>query len=277
MKTRYTLFLLWFLAVAASARTPLVILHTNDTHSQLEPFASEDGKNADKGGILRREYLIRLVRSEEPNVLVVEAGDFVQGTPYFNMFKGEAEVGLMNFLHLDAITLGNHEFDNGVEALADMLRKANFPVVVTNYDVSRTALKDLVKPWIIVRKGGLLIGIVGAGLNPEGSIMSTNFEGIIYHDPIQAVESRAAWLKEKMKCDIVVCLSHLGYESGKKEPDDLKMAGQTRHVDVIIGGHTHVYLDTPTLKKNLNGDTVIVNQIGKAGVYVGRLDLEIGK
>jgi len=274
LRNAISLFLL-LIIVTASAQTPLVILHTNDTHSQLEPYLTGEGANSEKAGILRREALIRKVRSEETNVLVFEAGDFVQGTPYFNIFKGEAEVDLMNFLKLDAVVLGNHEFDNGIEALASMLKKANFPIVCTNYDVSHTVLKDIVKNWLIVKRGKLLIGVVGACINPKGLIMNSNFDGVIWMDPISTIEARAAWLKEKKKCDVVICLSHLGYENDNGKPDDLTLAQNSRHIDVIVGGHSHSFLEKPTLKHNLNGDTVIINQVGKSGLYLGRLDLEV--
>jgi len=278
MKLRNILSALLLLTVVlVSARTPLVIIHTNDTHSQLEPFAEGEGYDAGNGGILRRECLIREVRSQEPNVLVFESGDFVQGTPYFNLFKGDAEMELMNFLKLDAVTLGNHEFDNGIEALATMLKKAEFPVVCTNYDVSQTVLKGIVKPWLIVKRGKLLIGIVGAAINLKGLTMSSNYEGLVYLDPISTVDARAEWLKKKKKCDIVICLSHLGYQYDTKKPDDLKLAEKSKNIDVILGGHTHLYLKEPTLIQNLNGDTVIVNQMGKSGVYMGRLDLSVGR
>jgi len=278
MKLRNILSALLLLTVVlVSARTPLAIIHTNDTHSQLEPFVEGEGYDAGNGGILRRECLIREVRSQEPNVLVFESGDFVQGTPYFNLFKGDAEMELMNFLKLDAVTLGNHEFDNGIEALATMLKKADFPVICTNYDVSQTVLKGIVKPWLIVKRGKLLIGIVGANINLKGLTLSSNYEGLVYLDPISTVEARAEWLKKKKKCDIVICLSHLGYQYDTNKPDDLKLAEKSRNIDVILGGHTHLYLKEPTLIRNLNGDTVIINQMGKSGVYMGRLDLSVGR
>lgn len=276
MKNQYLSFFLLLTVFSASAGTPLVILHTNDTHSQLEPYTLKDDKQGD-AGIVRRESLIRSVRSEEPNVLVFESGDFVQGTPFFNYFKGEAEVALMNYLKLDAVTLGNHEFDNGMANLATMLKKADFPVVCTNYDLSHTVLKNVVKSWLIVRRGDLRIGIVGANINPEGLIMRTNFQGGVYLDPILTVEARAAWLKENKKCDIVICLSHLGYKNENGKPDDLMLAEQSKNIDVILGGHTHTFLETPTLRRNMNGDTVIINQVGKGGFFMGRIDLSVGK
>jgi len=267
------LVILFFLVFLASAQTPLVILSTNDTHSQLEPFGAGEGNDSGLGGIVRREAIIRGIRHTEPNVLVFEAGDFVQGTPYFNLFKGDAEMELMNLLGLDAVTLGNHEFDNGIEALAVMLKKADFPIVCTNYDLSSTALRDLVKPWLVLKRGGLRIGVVGANIDLKGKSMTSNYEGLVYLDPLTTVDARAGWLKKNKKCDIVVCLSHLGLEYKDGKPDDVTLAAKSRNIDVIIGGHTHFYLKEPILKQNLNGDSVIISQMGKGGVYLGRLDL----
>jgi len=272
MKYRLLAFMvIW--AILTSAQTPLVIVHTNDTHSQLEPFGPGEGYDSGMGGILRRETIIRRIKLSEPNVLVFESGDFVQGTPYFNLFKGEAEMNLMNFLGLDAVTLGNHEFDNGIEALALMLKKASFPIVCTNYDVSSTVLKKLVKPWLILKRGGLRIGVVGANIDLKGKCMTSNYEGLVYLDPLKTVDARAGWLKKHKKCDVVICLSHLGLEYDNGKPDDVTLAEKSSNIDVILGGHTHSFLKEPLKKQNLNGDTVLISQMGKGGVYLGRLDL----
>lgn len=260
-----------------SAKSPLVILHTNDTHSQLEPYPLEDARDAGLAGIVRREALYRSIRSVEPNVLALDAGDFVQGTPYFNFFKGRAEIQLMNYLKLDAVTLGNHEFDYGTDSLAKMLEGANFPVVCTNYCFDGTILGKIVKKWLVVKKGNLRIGIVGTCVNPHGLIMKDNYEGVKWMDPISSAENTAAWLKKKKKCDIVICLSHLGFDNKDDTPDDVHMAKETRNIDVIIGGHSHTFLKQPVIIKNLDGRDVIVNQVGKGGIYAGRLDLTVGK
>jgi 5'-nucleotidase len=274
---RGCVFLVFFmvLVLVVRAGTPLVILHTNDSHSQLEPIGSEDLKNKGKGGILRREALIRSVRTTEPNVLVLDAGDFVQGTSYFNFFKGAAEIDLMNMLKLDAVTLGNHEFDNGVEALSKMLKKARFEVICTCYDVSGTDLNDLVHPWRVVSKGSLRIGIVSANISPKGLIADKNFKGIRYLDPIRTADSTAVWLKDVKRCDLVVCISHLGFNREGSIPDDQKLAALSRGIDVIVGGHTHTLFKEPVFIKNQTGDSVLVNQCGKGGIVVGRLDLEV--
>lgn len=266
-------FLLSFFNLKAG--TPLVLLHTNDTHSQLEPYRSDDKYNADMGGIVRRAALIREVRSKEPNVLVVDAGDFVQGTPYFNLFHGDAEISLMNKVGLDVLTLGNHEFDNGIPFLVTMLKKAKFKVVSSNYDLSATPLRKYVRPWLIVKKGKLRIGIVSANISPNGLISPANFKGIKYLEPYEAAEVKAAWLKSVKKCDLVVCLSHLGLDNKGEAPDDLRMAETTKSIDVIIGGHSHTFMRSPAKKVNAAGDTVIINQVGKGGIYVGRIDLDV--
>jgi len=275
MKYRITLFILMSLVVLTSlnAQTPLVLLHTNDVHSQLEPLPADDPRNPDLGGVLRREALCRAVRDQEPNVLVFESGDFVQGTPYFNFFKGEAEVRLLNVIKPAAITLGNHEFDNGVAFLADILKQADFPIVCTNYVVKRTPLSRYVKSWLVIRQGGLRIGVVSANIKPDGLIAQANFKGIKWLDPIKTADKRAAWLKRVKKCDLVICLSHLGHKMDEDMADDLKLAAGSRYIDVILGGHTHTFLRQPIKVNNLVGQPVIINQVGKSGIYVGRLDL----
>jgi 5'-nucleotidase len=266
---------LCLLITSLNAGTPLVVLHTNDTHSQIEPYGAEDARNESKGGILRREALIRSVRLNEPNVLVVDAGDFVQGTPYFNFFKGDVEVELMNRLGLDAVTLGNHEFDNGLEPLASALKKARFDVVCSNYSFKGTPLETLVVPWKMVIKGTLKIGIVSANINLQGLVSGRNHIGVTYQNPIQTADSIASWLKSIQHCDLVICLSHLGYNSDGSLPDDLKLASSTTSLDVIIGGHTHTFMKAPVLVKNKKGADVIIHQSGRGGVLVGRLDLDV--
>lgn len=276
MRKNYMLLSLLLGAVfTLNAGTPLVLLHTNDTHSQLEPYKSDDKYNADMAGIVRRAGLIHEVRAKEPNVLVLDAGDFVQGTPYFNLFHGDAEMSLMNKVGLDATTLGNHEFDNGIPFLVNMLKKAKFKVVSSNYDVSSTPLRKYVKTWLIVKKGKLRIGIVSANINPYGLVSPANFSGIKYLKPYETAEAKANWLKSVKKCHMVICLSHLGFDNKGAAPDDIRLAEKTKSIDVIIGGHTHTFLRNPVLKVNAKGDTVVINQVGKGGIYVGRMDLDV--
>lgn len=264
-----------FILFPVHAQTTLVLLHTNDVHSQLEPLPDDDPRNPGLGGIVRREALIRSVRAQEPNVLVFDLGDFVQGTPYSNFFKGEAEVRLLNTLKPTAVTLGNHEFDNGLSLLANMLKLATFPIVCTNYNVKGTPIARYVKPWLVVRQGGLRIGIVSANIKPDGLIAADNVKGITWTDPLQTTVERAAWLKRVKKCDLVICLSHIGFNMDGGQLDDLTLAARSRHIDIILGGHTHTFLNQPVVVKNLDGQPVIINQAGKSGVYVGRLDVVV--
>lgn len=272
MNKIYIVILSLFVALQIDAAVPFVVLHTNDTHSQIEPYGEDDKRNAGKAGILRREVLIREIRQQNKNVFVFDVGDFVQGTPYFNFFKGRAEVELMNYLKPDAVTLGNHEFDNGIDFLVDMIKKAKFPVVCTNYDLSSTPLNKYVKPWLIIKRGGLNVGVVSANINPKGLISAANYEGMKWLEPISKADEVAGWLKKSKGCDIVICLSHLGYEYDNGMADDKKLAAKSRNIDVILGGHTHTFMRTPEIIKNAEGKDVVVNQSGKGGIQVGRLD-----
>jgi 5'-nucleotidase len=250
----------------------LVILHTNDTHSNIETITS--GRNAGYGGFQRVANYFDKVRHENNNVLVLDAGDYNQGTPYFTLFKGAMEVMLYNAMGYDAVCLGNHEFDNGQQQLADRLKKANYPTLCANFDFSKSPLKDLVKPWIIINKGGRKIGIIGVLLNLKGYVSESGRADIIYKDPIKTANKLAKQLKYGEKCDLVIVLSHLGYDGGDKEnPSDTELAKFSKNIDIIIGGHSHTFLEKPVLIKTRAGKGVIVNQTGTAGVYVGRLDI----
>lgn len=250
----------------------LVILHTNDTHSNIETITS--GRNAGYGGFQRIADYFDRVRHESANVLILDAGDYNQGTPYFTLFKGTAEVMLYNAMGYDAVCLGNHEFDNGQQQLADRLKKANYPTLCANFDFSKSPLKDLVKPWIIINKGGRKIGIIGVLLDLRGYVSESGRADIIYRNPIKTVNKIAKQLKQGEKCDLVIVLSHLGYDGGNKEnPSDTELAKYSRNVDIIIGGHSHTFLEQPVIMKNREGKGVVVNQTGTAGVYVGRLDI----
>ncbi len=247
----------------------LTILHTNDTHSQVEPL---DAKvtNGNLGGYVRRMEMIDRYRQTD-NVLLVDAGDFCQGTPYFNLYHGRIEVDAMNRMGYDAATLGNHEFDNGVDTLAVILKQAAFPIVCTNYDVQGTALEEIVKPYCIVEKQGLKIGIIGLTVDLNGLTLAQNYAGLTYREPIQAANDKAAFLKQTEKCDLVVCLSHLGYD----EPPvcDLDLARNSKDIDVIIGGHTHTLVVNEKVP-NLLGDSVLIAQMGKSGAYLGCIKLQ---
>ncbi len=249
--------------------TTLTILHTNDTHSQVEP------KVNGQGGYARRMGLIAEERKQNPNLLLVDAGDFCQGTPYFNFFHGRVEIDALNRMGYDAATLGNHEFDNGLDTLAAVLRLAHFPIVCANYEVAGTPLEGIVKPYTIVKKGGLKIGIFGLGVQPKGLIADKNFEPIGYLAPYPIAQEMATLLRHDKHCDVVVCLSHLGtYPGAPDDYCDTELAAETRDIDVIIGGHTHKKYDDLRIR-NLDGIEVPIQQMAKSGVWLGEVVLHL--
>ncbi len=255
---------LWLPSCLPAPTEPLAILHTNDWHSHFEPL-----KNG-KGGIGRRLTLIKQLRKQYPLSILVDAGDFFQGTPYFNFYKGALEIEAMNKMGYEVVTLGNHEFDYGIDNLATQLRKAKFTVVNTNYLIKHESLKYIVKPWAIVRKKNFRIGFVGAGIDLKGLVPEDLWKGITYLDPISVVDSMAAELKRK-KCNLVVCLSHLGYKKHGDRLTDIDLAQNTRYIDVIVGGHSHTVLNPPQIVHNKDGEPVVIAQAGWAGQYVGLL------
>lgn len=259
-------FFYCIVAVMALACTPqdhLTILHTNDTHSQVEPKANN------QGGYARRMGVIRAERAKDKNLLLVDAGDFCQGTPYFNFYHGRVELQAMNRMQYDAATLGNHEFDNGLDTLAAVLQTAKFPIVCANYDFTGTVLENIIKPYTIVRKGGLKIGIFGLGCDPKGIISDKNFQPAKFLDPYPVAQQMADTLRAQ-KCDIVICLSHMG-TFGKSPEDicDTTLVAHTRGIDAVIGGHTHKLYDNLHIA-NLDGDSIPVVQMAKSGVYLGK-------
>lgn len=261
------------LAETAASAVKITILHTNDVHSHLDPFPASDPRNAGKGGIVNRARLISRIRSEEKNVLLFDAGDAFQGTPYFNFFHGEPEIRAMSLLGYDAMTMGNHDFDGGAELFARQIKAhANFPVLVANYDVSQSPLNGTVQPFKIFKKGGVKIGVFGLGIAPDGLIPLNLFAGTRYLDPVARANETARFLRNEEQCSLVVCLSHLGYALQGNEISDLKLAPQTRGIDLIIGGHTHTFLKEPTIVQNLDGKPVLINQVGFGGINLGRLD-----
>ena len=260
--------------VFASAKTKLVILHTNDTHSQVEPTEKSGLKTADMGGYARRMGVIATIRAEEKNVLLLDAGDFSQGTPYFNFYNGRVEVDALNHMKYDAITLGNHEFDNGIDTLAVILKKAQFPVLSSNYKLDKTPLSEIIKPYLIMNRGGLRIGILTANIEPKGLIIESNYKGVVYEDPIDKANEIAAYLKQNKKCDVIICLSHLGADTTKAAVNDFDLARKTRFIDVIIGGHSHSMI-TNTTQLNAAGKPVVIAQMAKSGLYLGRVELEL--
>lgn len=251
----------------------ITILHTNDTHSQIEPFDPNHHKFANKGGVARRASLIQKVRNENPNTLLLDAGDIFQGTPYFNYFGGEIEFKLMSLLKYDAATMGNHDFDNSIEGFHHQLPNASFDFVCANYDFKNTILNTLVKPYKIFFKDGIKIGVFGLGIELHNLVSPELFKETTYLDPIEITKDITRELKENENCDLIICLSHLGYHyKNTQKVSDLKLAAATKDIDLIIGGHTHTFLPKPTLVKNVNNETVIVNQVGAYGVNLGRID-----
>jgi len=266
---------------SASYFNPLkiTILHTNDTHSRLEPFPMDGSRNQGLGGIASRGKLISKIRNEEENVLLLDAGDIFQGTPYFNIYKGEPEIKAMTSLGYDATTIGNHDFDAGMESLATQLtRHANFPMLVCNYDFTGTAMENKTQPYKIFKKQKLKIGVFGIGIEPKGLIPENLFGVMKYLDPVQSANEVADQLKRKEGCDMVICLSHLGNKyKDKNQVSDEVLSKETENIDLIIGGHTHTFLDEPLVYKNKKNNDVIVNQVGFAGIILGRLDFEFSK
>lgn len=264
----------------SSAETKqITILHTNDVHSHIDPFPADHPRNANMGGVARRATLIESIRKENSNVLLLDAGDIFQGTPYFNYYGGELEFKLMSMLNYDLATMGNHDFDNGLEGFYAQLTHAKFDFVSANYDFKNTMLDGVVKPYKIFTKDGIKIGVFGLGVELEGLVDKKNYKETVYKDPIETAQEMTKILKYEKKCDLVICLSHIGY-SYKNEPNkvsDLNLAAKTKDIDLIIGGHTHTFLDKPTIVKNLDGIDTLVNQVGCYGINLGRIDFYFDK
>ncbi len=257
-----------------SQSNKITILHTNDTHSRIEALSLNDKKFPGYGGYVYRNSIVKNIKNNTDNVLIFDAGDFFQGTPYFNFFEGELEIELMNKIEYTAVTLGNHEFDNGIEKLTQRLHKAQFPIISTNYDFRNTSLKDIIKPWLIKKIGKYKVGIIAVGVNPEGLISPINFEGVGYMEPYSIAEQTAEYLKNKMKCNLIVCLSHLGYQQPHGVKNDVEMANQTKYIDIIIGGHTHTLLKDAMEVINNQNHKVLITQCANMGVFIGRIDVE---
>ena len=255
---------------ASAADTIITILHTNDTHSQIDPLPANDA-NAGKGGVARRATVVKRVRKENPNTLLVDAGDVLQGTPYFNFYKGEVEYKAMSAIGYDVGTLGNHEFDNGVEALAKALTFANFDIVSANYDVKGTVLEQRVKRYVVKTLAGIRIGLFGLGVSPVALITPDNFKGVTYIDPVFAARDVVKKLREEERCALVVCMSHLGYNADAKSGDSF-VASQVDGIDFIASGHTHTFMKEPVTQTQPCGAKTTIFQVGKSGIYVGRVD-----
>lgn len=251
----------------------ITILHTNDVHSHIDTFPKTHSHFPNLGGLARRATLVENIRAKNPNTLLFDAGDIFQGTPYFNFYGGELEFKLMSKLKYDAATIGNHDFDNGIDGLFAQLPHASFELLSANYDFSNTVLNGHVKPYNIYTVNGLKIGIYGLGIELAGLVTKKLFKETKYLDPFEIASDIETKLKVEEHCDLVICLSHLGYHyKNENKPDDLKIAAKTKHTDLIIGGHTHTFLDKPTVTKNALGTNILVNQVGCYGINLGRID-----
>ena len=259
---------------SCSSHKNITILHTNDVHSHVEPFSKDHSEFPNKGGFERRATLISEIRRQNPNTLLFDAGDIFQGTPYFNFYGGEIEFKLMSMLGYDAITIGNHDFDNGMDGLDKQLPNAKFDIISSNYDFKNTILESKVSDYKIYNKSGIKIGVFGLGIELEGLVSKELYKETKYLDPIEIASDTAKKLKETENCDIVICLSHLGYKYEKfpNKVSDLNLAKSTKNIDLIIGGHTHTFMNKPVVVKNNVGNDVLINQVGCFGLYLGRID-----
>jgi len=261
--------------LSSKKSSKLTILHTNDTHSNIDPFPSNHAKFPGMGGVSRRHALIQKIRQDEEHVLLLDCGDIFQGTPYFNMFNGELEMKLMSEMGYDAATMGNHDFDIGLEGFKKAKRHAKFSFLCANYDFSETILSGETKSFEIFQKGDLKIGVFGIGIELNGLVTENNYGKTKYLDPITTANSVAKELKQK-GCDLIICLSHLGYNyPDSTRISDRKLAQQTSNIDIILGGHTHTFLEKPTIEINKKGKSVLINQVGYAGLYLGRIDIDV--
>lgn len=256
----------------------LTILHTNDTHSNIDPFPKNHVKYPGMGGVAKRSALITKIREDEEHVLLVDSGDIFQGTPYFNRYHGVLEMKLMSAMKYDIATMGNHDFDIGIDGFRDAQKHANFPFVCSNYDFKNTNLADHTLPHHILHRGGLKIGFFGLGVSLEGLTPNRCWQGMNYLDPISIANETAALLKEK-GCDLIICLSHLGFDYASPQVSDKILAQQTENIHLILGGHTHTFMEKPLLMENMGKQPVLINQTGWAGLYLGRIDIDfrIGK
>ena len=271
------IFTVTLLAGVQAKGKRLVILHTNDTHSCIFPLNKHlaDTMLAGRGGFIRRAEMVRRERSKHPDMLLFDSGDFSQGSPYYTLYKGDVEVELMNLMRYDAVAIGNHEFDFGVENMARLFKKADFPIVCANYDFTGTALEGVVKPYVVLKRGGLRIGVFGLSPQLDGLVMAKTCAGVKYNDPVKAANDVAKLLKEREKCDIVVCLSHLGWDI--IGIDDTELMRQTRNIDIVLGGHSHSYFNALEYVENLDGREIPNDQNGKHGIYVGKITVDFSR
>ena len=265
-------------AEAAPDDETLVILHTNDVHSRLDPFPMDGSRNEGMGGVAARQKLINDIRKEHKHVLLLDAGDIFQGTPYFNFFKGEPEIKMMTALGYDAGTMGNHDFDGGIDNFTRQLDYADFPIIISNYNFHNTSLYGHTKMYRTFKKGRLKVGVFGLGVKLQGLVPQSLYGSTVYEDPLGVSNEMAKHLKYTEKCDLVICLSHLGYEYGNPNIiSDKILAAASENIDIIIGGHTHTFLSKPDVVINKKNEQVVINQVGWAGIYLGRLDISFSR
>jgi 5'-nucleotidase len=257
---------------ARNEMVKITILHTNDVHSHIDPFPDNDPKYPGLGGAVNRAALIRKIRTEEKNVLLLDVGDIFQGTPYFNLYGGELEFKLMSMMQYDASTIGNHDFDNGLGGLVKQLPHASFPFISSNYDFSDTPMAGKTIPHKIFMKDGIKIGVFGLGIELQGLVEKRMYGNTIYLDPVVKAAEASHYLKMEEKCDLVICLSHLGFSAKGKQINDVDLAKQSKNIDVILGAHTHTFLDKPAEYENSDGKKILVAQVGWAGIRLGRID-----
>ena len=250
----------------------LTVMHTNDMHCHLDPFPADHAEYPGKGGLVRIASMVNQCRKENPNLLLLDAGDMFQGTPYFNYFKGNLIVKVMSKMGYDAGTIGNHEFDNGMGDILSAINNANFPLISSNYDFSDTILNGHVKTQLILEKGGVKVGIYGLGIELNGLVGTLNYGKTRYLDPLTTALKMESVLKNEHKCDLVICLSHLGLAYEHNKISDVTLAPQTKYTDLIVGGHTHSFLEKPLVLKNADGNPIVVNQAGWAALETGRIE-----
>ena len=276
---RISIFFIFVLAVSvvAKAQKQIVILHTNDTHSTIEPVSkySKVKEAAGKAGCVRRATMVKQLREQNPDILLFDSGDFSQGSTFYTMYKGDVEVGLMNIMGYDAATIGNHEFDFGLDNLARLARLAKFPIVCSNCDFTGTPCQDVIKKYCVVVRDGVRIGVFGLTPKIEGLVMKENIAGVKYIDPIQATKEMVRVLRDKERCDIVVCLSHLGWKLAPEYIDDQVLISSTTGIDIVLGGHSHTYMKEMEWVDNAEGKSIPVDQNGKHGAFVGKITLKL--
>lgn len=276
-KLIFTIALAMLATIGASAQKTVTILHTSDTHSCILPLNKNlaDTVIADRGGFLRRINMLKQERQKNPSLLLFDCGDFSQGSSYYTMFKGDVEVGLMNQMGYDAGTIGNHEFDSGLDNMTRLFKMANWPIVCSNYDFGDTELKDIVKPYLVLKRQGVKIGIFALCPPMEGLVSEANYKPLTFLDPVEVTNKMVDILRNQKKCNVVICLSHLGWE--KTEYTDNKLIQNTSGIDLVLGGHSHTYSETLFYETNKAGQKVPVDHEGKHGVYVGKVTLTFDK